>query len=779
MEFLVLCACLVLGYSCSYKTLGIRQPFFAACFSLPIGSLSLLCLVNAMLRIGVELDSSLAASSILLLGAAIWIWRKPNLEALPSVAKRHVWAVMALTLVVFLHTNLARNQSGDDDYWIHTPLQALLARGVIPISHPYFSDIPMNGHYGRNLMIAILVKLTGWNVFAIEAWHTGVIQALTAALLWWSVYSLSVRPDVADETGHSAAMAYGAVLWVYLGINVGGRMGLLDTYQNNNGQVYLEVVLIAYLLYRVWRQSHPALVGLTSLLLGGFAIVYETHFGLLALGILALAVGCLKQNRRAVLPVLLTLVISALVAATQGGPFTSLAQRIMSPAHREYSVGEMNQHQVVTLRFPKQKLFQIQLGYGNYQRLSSASQVFLTPESWRKIQEGTPYCYVWNPGVLKIHWIVTWMAPLSLMFAIRSRQSFLALYWLMGTISYLVPAVVDFGPVYEFEYFRWEFAAGFFYAVAFGGMLGHLLMTAKRGGRLRQSLAYLGVSIVAFVSFTPCYRLHIRGTLQSFRPGRLLPLKSHAWLREHADSLRISPVDLRIATQLRAASASHERMLTNFLESDPSSILAESTFVGLSGVQSVGHALPLEEEPVGTPPFHMAPAARAFWHCFDPVILEQLKVDWVYVHPGPEIRSDSVSRLNELPFLKQVYAEDGYRLYKVVRPLPAVSGRPAEGVQAENFAIDFGRLEKPLPPKVCLAGSFVAKSPIQGVFRYRFVSEENYPHSDLDWVYFSRCGPGEIPVVTPQHQGKYHLELFSNASERCLWKSPVVVVKQL
>jgi hypothetical protein len=714
--------------------------------------------------------------------AAALLCRTPKGESLPRVSRTHVWTVGAVALLVFLHTNLARNQSGDDDYWIHTPLQALLSRGVVPISHPYFSDIPMNGHYGRNLLIAILVKLSGCGVFATEAWHIGVIQATTAALLWWTVYMLSLRKfdSVEGENeGRCAAMAYGAVLWVFLGINVGGRLGLLDTYQNNNGQVYLEVVLISYLLYRVWEDGRPALIGLAALLLGGFAIVYETHFGLLALGILSLSALYFRQERKAFLNVFLTLVMASGVAATQGGPFSSLAQRLFSPAHREYSVGEMNQHQVVTIKFPKAKLFQIQLGLGNYQRVSSAAYVLPTPAYWKVLTPGTPYASIWSFDVLKIHWLVTWLAPVSLIFALRDKNRFLCLYWIMGTISYLVPAVVDFGPVYEFEYFRWEFAAGLFYAVVFGSMMGSFIFTAISRPPLYRGALSLGWTLVALVCFIPGYQLHIKDTLRSFTPRRLLPLNSQSWLKEHAQALRISDVDIRFALLIRKLSQSHDRMLTNFREDDLSAILAESTFVGLSGVQSVGHALPLEEEPVGTPPFRMSPAARAFWHSFDPAVLEQLRVDWLYVHPGPEIRADTVERLNQLPFLKQVYADDDhYRLYQVVKPLSfAVQTAP---LSLEGLSIDFGPLDKPLPPKVCFAGSFRGSaSKPTGRFRYHFVSEEKYPGSELDWVCFSLCSDGEIPIVTPQHEGRYHLELAVGNSDTCVWKSPSLVVKKL
>jgi hypothetical protein len=67
-----------------------------------------------------------------------------------------------------------------------------------------------------------------------------------------------------------------------------------------------------------------------------------------------------------------------------------------------------------------------------------------------------------------------------------------AVLWVFGLTSFLVPALVDFGPVHEREYFRWEFAAGF----GFAGALAVALAQLWRQGRVAKvTVVLLAVAV--------------------------------------------------------------------------------------------------------------------------------------------------------------------------------------------------------------------------------------------------------------------------------------------
>ena len=68
--------------------------------------------------------------------------------------------------------------------------------------------------------------------------------------------------------------------------------------------------------------------------LGGYAIVYETHFGLTGLAIVAafpMALTEIGVDRKSLLRnTLIMLLVACPIAATQGGPITNIVQRKLS-----------------------------------------------------------------------------------------------------------------------------------------------------------------------------------------------------------------------------------------------------------------------------------------------------------------------------------------------------------------------------------------------------------------------------------------------------------------
>ena len=104
-----------------------------------------------------------------------------------------------------------------------------------------------------------------------------------------------------------------------------------------------------------------------------------------------------------------------------------------------------------------------------YQRISVG---FENPpfRNWVPLIGGEGYLSIFSPAFLVTHWLPLFLCPLTLVWCIKREHWPGLAFWVFGAWAYLVPGLVDFGPVYEWEYFRWEYAAGFAWAVPLGLM---------------------------------------------------------------------------------------------------------------------------------------------------------------------------------------------------------------------------------------------------------------------------------------------------------------------
>lgn len=770
---------LVSGWCLARRVLGETEPLTCLALSLGLGLTLLLLGVNALLLAGLSMGASLLVSVLTLaVVSVVSVWKLPAPElARTSLHRFTAWTLGLTGGFVWIYTNLSQNIAPDDDYWIHTPLQGLLVRGRFPLVHPFFSDIEMGGHYGRDLLIAGLSRLTDFDIFWIQGWHTTLVQVAAYLLLFYTVLRFS----------NSQLQAVLASWFFLFGVNAGGRGGMIDTYQNNNAMVYFQLVLLLYLIRLCWEQGTWRQAVLSGLVLGNYAVIYETHFGLVILaGTSLLVVAGLQEGWSAQLPRFKTLSLVLLVATplalTQGGPFTKLGKKFLQPQQKavsEYSPGELNQHQVVTIKFPKEELFQIQLGYGNYQRISCVYDTSKWLSHLSKIEPGKPYRAIWSWEVLKLHWLALFLAPLSLLSLLHYRDRTALLYWSLGAWAYLVPALVNFGPIYEFEYFRWEYAAALGLTVALGcaaGRLGERLMGSPRAGTI--ALGFTLIWGLTWANTLGVQRTFVPRLAKSFGErssslADLLWMRTTAqWLKQNRDRLAVEPEDLQIANWLKANSQPGDRLLMNFRETQPWDILQESTLVGLTGVRSVGHSMPLDSEPIGTPPYHMTAAARAFWGSSDYAQLEQLQVDWLYVRAGSDDLLDRLGQLPQASLARELEDTFGqrFRLYKITRekePYPQVlSDKKAEGCLVESFEL-LPDLNQNLHPSVCYFAKVRLRAPEGAFARGRLVylaqnSEKGAPDLteavSVDWS--GQDEVAEIPLVTPHTGGEYRIDLF-------------------
>ena len=665
------------------RLLGVSCALLAPALAFLLANLALLSLAQALsdLRLPIALLGALALAVLLKRPAAPLEW---------PVLGRGGWSVFGLlAVVIWAVTSTCQNVYLDDDFWIHFSVQGQLALWGPPARHPFFPEITLQGHYGRDLILGAVGQMTGLSPYACQFWQTNVAQLSTLALVVGLVW----------RSCRSAPAALLAATFVFMGINVGGRAGLLDTYQNNNALAYAGVLGLLVLFDRLREQGDAAHVLLTAWALGTYALVYETHFGLLGL---LLILMLLVTRRKEVLAVGL---LALLLASVQGGPIAKVLRDWRTPvAERSWSHGELNQHQVVKLTFPKDPFLHIPLTGGTYSRLSCAYECLpnlgslteMGPERYRPL---------WSWHVLRIHWLSTLLAPFSLLMILRRPLCWAGLaFWLFGLLAYLTPGLIHFGPVFETEYFRWMFAAGFAWSLALGVGLGRWLEPPEVVLDGAAAMSILGPNGAGSPISQPGEAGSPRGRVPIWRgvvaaalvlanclPSWLLffprvwsvaehpvdavwPRTERAWVLEQTWQLaNFSEVDYEAATVVRglARSGAEDRILLNTPCTSVRDMGFDSTFAGVSGLRPVGHSMPWPKDPVGTPPFRRGAPATAFWSYPSGELLDLMEVSWVLLRPDELLPTESANWLaaNAEP----VWSREGHRLY---RWKPRPGGRP-------------------------------------------------------------------------------------------------------
>ncbi len=746
---------------------------------------------SSSLQVAVGLTLGLQILTIL---AILWLthqpWKAPKLVALPKAVD---WSLVALCLLTIFYTNAQQIAEPDDDYWIHAPLQGLMRHGNFPPFNPFFSDIPMNGHYGRNLSIVTFSVLSGADVFLSQHLLTSGLQAVTFCLLFAAFLKSSGVP----------AISFLATWFMAFGINAGGRGGLIDTLQNNNPFVHLYLALLLYLFVDLWKRGDRVTCLLAGLTLGSYAIVYETHFGLVfltVLGVTPILWGRGILCRRKALYAFAALGLSLPLAFTQGGPFTDLVQRklhgIEHSQAENLSKGMQNQAQVVKLTVPKQELFQILLETGEYQRtshiytLDTPLKVLYQPSTERG------YAYIWSWDVLKIHFLPLYLFPFS--FLVLWRQASLAGFFVgaFGVIAFLTPALVNFGPIYESEYYRWQFAASLGFAGALGLALGSYAFTGiskwkdlgfRSGSSLYLTKAGARALLVLLLTLLNSYAcLHFVSARLGQALGKspsawLLFPSTETWVRSHP-VLDFEELDWKAAEWLSKQVQPGDRLLSNFPAENNFSILYESTFTGVSGARSVGHALPLDDEKIGTTPFRRSPAAVLFWETQRPEPLAQLQADWLLFRtdtgeePGAFPGTSLARRFEQGRKKRLLYRIDQSRLVQPVTIEAAEDGESRK--RAEGFRLGtrvVGGAQQQSAPR--LRGGHLQtllltidepSSPrVEGTLRLATTREKDglqSPESEVLSLVLDEDTPSgvplelEIPFVPPYDEGTYVLQ---------------------
>lgn len=650
---LVLLLLSVSGALLLLKLTDIKERGFLLSGGLTLNLFLLLFLVNSFLRIGQELHvaTSFALLALLVLGLALAWWHRALAKDTLG-GNRWEYLVLALScLVIWVSTNASQMGLQDQDFWIHAPLQRHLFDGHFPPRNPYFTELLLHGHYGRDLLIVILAKLSGWDTLFSKFMVTSFCHALAAPVLYLGFRHLT----------SSRLQAGLSTLFLFFGTNTAYRAGWIDEFVAHSPVAHLHWALLVVLV-GVWSKR-PSL-GL-SLCLGAYlgvsSFVFTTSFATCWL-VFSIFLLAFHRRRKELLQGLVVLALSLLLAGVQGGALSHYLQRTLSSASG-VPQAQHNQSQSVELHFPKSHI----LAFAKQQsdRSQSCAYSFFPARQFMQLvdHQGTRYneryAPLWSWDVLRLHWLALYLSPLSLLGLATARHRSGLFCWMVGAISFVTPGIFNFGPVHEEDWLRWVLWTGTGFSAALGLCLGSWLERSQ--GRVR-SLAWLCLPLAiwlntlagaAYLFSNVPENIRIQG---GFWRVAFFRLNSEEWLLKHKSSLRVTETDLEAFRWLKSQEIQGQRVLVNFDPEDPWSILFESSLSAVTGAFCLGHALPLDTDPIGRPPGRMTQLASELLEEPKTEALHSLAPDWIY------LKSDSpqlVQKLEALPRVESIWQGKG------------------------------------------------------------------------------------------------------------------------
>ncbi len=595
----------------------------------------------------------------------------------PPLSKPQKTVLFLITLIVVSFTYYYQLRFIDTDNWIHEPLIASYTKDIFPPHNPYMPETIMNGHYGRDLLIAILTQ-EGTDPL-LPTWIINLVLQ-TASLI--TLFSALRRQSLSNT------QALTGTIIPFFGICTGIRTGLIDTFDGNNGVAYALLILNLFLIIEL-LQGRSAIGHwlVTGISLGLYQLVYETHFGLLLLTGLTAAIFYLRPARHWI-GLTLIITISLTLACTEGGPLTDLAYRYISKqntssTHISASIQNRSQH--VTIRFPKKHLFQVLVTTADYQRLSAA-YLFAFFHNLRPTITDRGYINIFSRSFLAMHWLPVLLAPLTLFVLCYFKHLTGITYWILGAWAYIIPGLVDFGPVYELEYFRWEFAAGFAFATALGIATASIIerspsmikpSTSTSHSKLwyivitKNSLLKLLSILVVLLCVLPAERI-LNNAIIDCQKGRVYWTTNPGLWRVKQKDYGISQCDLKATAWLAPQVMPKERFLSNLVTDTPSGIWPDAIISARTGALPAGHSQP----PIGSmvhahPFYHRSPIAKAFYITGNPRLLQGAGISWLYL----DLHKMSPSALNHLNANRSI-----------LRPSPLFSDDTGETRQIFNIA---------------------------------------------------------------------------------------------
>lgn len=755
----------LLGFLLSRRILRTGDPWLLIGSAIPVALVVMLGVFFPLARLMGHPQGWVVGSLLLFVGTIVLVVRRDGVKAEPmsdfgfSAFQWGAFGTLLTAANLVMHTREAVGP--EDDYWIHFPLISLLNRGEFPPPNPFFNDLTLHGHFGRDYLVAVL------------GWYGGDGEALLSSL-WSFNHILSASAFfLAFGLGKRVADTAGGFLmasFLFFGISVGSRVGLMDTYDNNNLLVYC--LLLLFVVFETTLSNSRSGDVFLALALGVYGIVYETH---LLLFCMVMWVGPVLWRReegslrfKAWLRPVAISGLAVMIAALLGGPLQDLALRAVGVRKVKVDHAATYQAQRVRIKFPKDELFKIMIGPESYRRISYVYQGKAfeslrsqSETSGAKAREDFHYSFVFGPDVLLMHWLALYLGLPVGLWLLRKRCPEGQVLWVFGLTSFLVPALVDFGPVHEREYFRWEFAAGFGFAGALAAAMGMAWAASNR--KWVKALLVLLAILVSLGGERKVNRtlIEIEKMPDQKRQRALRPWypSPHDWILESPE-LRMTEDLLQAALELRFRSKPQDRMLVDLDARKHWDIFQESTVAALAGLRSVGHVSPPPWMPDGIAPFFRNASWNAFWQTGDERILPFLNSRWLLCQTPENAKLlEGKENLRKLKEFGQV------TLWRYEGELGAKTEKPPEGVKVLD-------IERPTSPELLGEVALPMRLTLQDAPSEAFDlgvewiplpgTETGGPVEPL----LLRCQPGlesySHHLVAPLVEGRYRLKFTIN-----------------
>jgi hypothetical protein len=732
----------------------------ALCLGVPLAWGLYITALNLELRAGLPFGLAAALAVAVIVAAAV--------TGALRLARRHaprarfdrldlalvlLGAFPASALVLLYHF-----LGADGDDFIHYPLVALFRKGYFPHFNPYFPDVPLHGHYGRDLGLAGLTSFGGIGIgtaMAIEAW---ILHLATLG----NVYFLARRAGGGRMGGAAAAYL------VFFGVNAGFsdwlvRSGMAEVMGNNNPVAYAFLFAILDLAARIAKGATGPVVLLAGSLLGGFDIVYETHFIFTVGGLFVLAVLLAFSRPAAARRVATATAIGLALMIPAGGLTSRLVASKLRPTTSTtekdgaHAWARAGMQQAVEVRFPKTPFLSL-----THARDGSAVPLF----SFR---------------FLRGQGLAIWLFPLTFLALAVLRNEIGLACAAIGAASLLIPATVDFGR-FNGENFRLIFFAGVMFAACLGIALGSAAeeLAARRPHWRHGGWRFVAPMVVAALVWHEGGR-----TYQIWRTAQQLALQFPALfrLREIERLQQYCPGYARSdeeATHFLAATGRRgEVMMTNFVPPErPRDLLNDAMVIMTeSQMPMVGFnaRLPRATGGIQGSVEGWSGRAIAFWRTGDAELLRDLNPSWLYVVPR-WLPAQSQAALTSSPAVREMFrATDGERVvYRVdlaqLPPRPKPDSRRLQGLAmtAAEGLRDVGREEfRMVTLRLANEGSEAVREPAFLFYRL-FDRIAGSPYDDADSVGAVQAldlPPGgeqavAVPFVAPYHDGPHDVTFF-------------------
>lgn len=689
LDILLIIVLLILawgGYKIAAAGLEIYDNSLAKAMALPIGLLSLIG-ITTLLASWLPLWGCLLSCAILFAIIGLVLKTPQTQGAIPPAFTRGQKLLLFITIsaaIFYVHAVQLLNFA--PDFWSLYPISRSLIKSGLPVIHPFFPWISLNGHFSKQLLIGALAGAVGQDTIR-ATWICEIFLLISSIMLW----ALVIR-----KISHSARAGAWGAFFLFFCVNVGGKAGLMDAFDNGDLLVFtilgLLLGLFVDIIYKA-REHWPLpwyKIVLTTILAGLYGFICESY---LALVLACFAAGSLIVCRRrtSIAKKLLSITVlsilgSLLISVCGGGVLGNLARQsarklITIPYHNEALGAPTSDY--ATVSFPKRHLLAIRLGADPYRRFSGALNTALF-RHYKPILDDGGYSSIFSSKVLILHWLPTWLAPLTLAWAIKRRSICGYMFGLLGLIAYFTPALVDFGPIQEAEYFRWEFAAG----VGFAGLMALAIADLIDKATLLPSLgwrrvAYSALFIFVVANFVGAQRLLNNVVIEAQKSPQaaakvLWPWypNTYNWLLS-CQELQLNRRDLDLALWLWEQPNTQNIVWREHAHT-PEQFLKCAVINGLSGTLSCEHALPPQWQPMGTAPYLPNASTVVFQKQRSLPLISGLGANWlVSEKPLPEKElhnfSGSISASNaikpKVTFVRTFGEQRKYWLYKLENSL--------------------------------------------------------------------------------------------------------------